>query len=135
MVSALKKLVKPHRVEVSDIAFKVSWLILSLTFMILNISWYVLHTFIWSMIFIHKESKVVRLSINRKVKLYSNTSTSRGPPWTDSKVNKDFKSLGFLYLRSQNYLKISKFDFSGNRLNYQVDFVFRSTYIFLDPKF
>ena len=33
----------------------------------------------------------------------------RGPPRTKSGINKDFKSLGFSNLKSQNFLKISKF--------------------------
>ena len=57
----------------------------------------------------------------------------RGPSWTESKINKDFKSLGFLNLKSQNFLKISKFqDFLGNWLNYQVDIVFRNKSQILD---
>ena len=48
----------------------------------------------------------------------------RGLPRTESKVNKDFKSLEFLNHKSQNFTKISKFqDFSGDQLNYQEDLV------------
>ena len=34
---------------------------------------------------------------------------SRGPPRTESKVNKDFRALGFLNVKSQNFSKIRKF--------------------------
>ena len=47
--------------------------------------------------------------------LPSTQQKSRGPPQTKSNVNKDFKSLEFLNLKSQNFSKISKFqDFSDN---------------------
>ena len=39
---------------------------------------------------------------------------TEGSTTTESKVKNDFKSLGFLNLKSQNFSKISKFqDFSG----------------------